>query len=651
MNETQFPFLAQLRTELRRAAHEQIAETGHSRRPTAVWRLASVPALLAAAGVIAYLVLAAESTVVSNVPVINFSAQATAATLPPPTPGTRVVGNKACIKMTRGRHLPPLIRSTATPNQALLDELSLLRTGSAPVDSAALGNWDRYPLYIATVYERYVRIVNGPGHVRLAFLPVTYCTNSEVEPSGPSAPGGVFRESLQQGLVMLVLSNSGEHPPVLVGTAQQIKHGPALAGLGTDTNKQGYTQAWLQAIVVPDGISRVVMEFTPPFLHHYSAAVEIRSNVGVVVRRPDYTPTTVLWYDASGRLTKKFVDHQQLKLDNCLAAHKKTCFSKPGTGSGHSPPAAIYQSASNNRQVGPPALLAQADALYQPVKLFEQSITAAQTADANSAKARVTREINACDAPYGRQLFEVRSGTTKYKLYQLWNDVSDMQQQEVNVAAFASQLRTLASSWMALSLKNPAMNQFAHAIAAELLATLNAPRSAPARSFTRSQPITSPTPGAEPPTTQQPQQAGSSRRSRTEIKRPCSGGTSTHRWSTRTPPMLLARAARAGASSHSNRPEHLPISRAKSASSTAELGLLQTAECGDHIAPERSVARDWYHPKSGHASATGLAATGFRIPPNPVTGRRDRFRLLAHVDPDERIGDDRTRRMACWCSG
>jgi hypothetical protein len=474
MSENEFPFLGQLRAELRRAAHEQAAKTTDGRRPIGMWRLATVPVLVTA-GVIAYLVLAAGSTVVSTVPVVNFSAQAKAATVPPPTPGTRVVGNEACIKMSRTRHLPPLIRSTAPPNQALLHELSLLRASSSAVDNASLGSWDRYPPLIATVYERYVRVVSGPKHVKLAFLPVTYCTSSEVESSGPSAPGGVFRESLEQGLVMLVLSNPGEHPPVLVGTAQQIKQGPALAGLDIDPNKQGYTQAWLQAIVVPDGVSRVVMEFTPPFLHHYSNTIQIRSNVGIVVRRPDYTPTTVLWYAASGRLIKKFVDQQQLDYDNCLAAHEKTCASNLKTGSGPSALAAIYQTASNTKQVGPPALIAQADALYRPVKAFEQSTTAAQTASANAAKARVTRETNACDARYSHQLFQVRVGTANYKLYTLWSEVSMMQQDEVEVSAFAPQLRTLASSWMALSLKNAAMNQFAHAIASELSATLNAP--------------------------------------------------------------------------------------------------------------------------------------------------------------------------------
>ena len=93
----------------------------------------------------------------------------------------------------------------------------------------------------------------------------------------------------------------------------------------------------------------------------------------------------------------------------------------------------------------------------------------------NATKARITRQINACDAAYSHQLFQVKVGTERWKLYMLWNDVSGMQDYEADVSAYAPQLGSLASSWMALSLKNPAMNKFAHATAAELNAILNAP--------------------------------------------------------------------------------------------------------------------------------------------------------------------------------
>ena len=48
-------------------------------------------------------------------------------------------------------------------------------------------------------------------------------------------------------------------------------------------------------------------------------------HVGIVVRNPDYTPTTVIWYGANGRIIKRFVDHKAIAQDRCLAAHKKNC--------------------------------------------------------------------------------------------------------------------------------------------------------------------------------------------------------------------------------------------------------------------------------------------------------------------------------------
>lgn len=471
MSENEIPFLEQLRAEIRRAVHEQSARTTHERWQLRSWRLAGVP-VLAVVGVVGWLLLAGGTTVVPEAPVINFSSQALAATLPPPTPGTKVIGSPACISMARGGHLPALIHSDAAPDAALVSELSLLRGTSTALPAGSLGSWDRFPLLIGTIFKRYVRVFDAPEHVRIAFAAVTYCDEAQAAPSSPTHPGGVIRETLEQGLVMFGLSNPGEHPPVLVGTAQQIKHGPALAGLDV-SNRQGFQRAWVQTIVVPDGVTKVVMKFTPPFLHHYSNTVQVRSNVAIVVRRPDYTPTTVLWYGANGRLIKKFVDHQALALDKCLAAHKKTCFTNQPAGSGL--PTPRYQIAANHKQAGPPALIAQANALYQPVQVFERSITPAETARTNAAKARLTRHINACDAPYGHQLFQVKAGTERQKVYTLWSYVSGMQDYEIDVAAYAPQLRVLTAAWAALALKNPAMNKFAHAIAAELNATLNAP--------------------------------------------------------------------------------------------------------------------------------------------------------------------------------
>ncbi len=94
MIENEFPFLNELRTELRRVAHEQAGNSVRRWRPTRTWGLASVPALVVI-GVIAYVVLTAGSAVTARVPVISFSGQATAAAVAPTTSGSKVVGDAA----------------------------------------------------------------------------------------------------------------------------------------------------------------------------------------------------------------------------------------------------------------------------------------------------------------------------------------------------------------------------------------------------------------------------------------------------------------------------------------------------------------------------------------------------------------------------
>lgn len=76
---------------------------------------------------------------------------------------------------------------------------------------------------------------------------------------------------------------------------------------------------------MPDGVTRVVMQFTPPFLHHYTVTMTIHENIGIAVRKPDYTPTTVSWYASDGHRIKTFVDRETLRYDNCLAKHQKDC--------------------------------------------------------------------------------------------------------------------------------------------------------------------------------------------------------------------------------------------------------------------------------------------------------------------------------------
>jgi hypothetical protein len=98
----------------------------------------------------------------------------------------------------------------------------------------------------------------------------------------------------------------GNTAPVFVGTAQQIKQGPALPGIDVDGLYGGQSTTWLQAVVVPDGVARVVLKFTPPHLHPFSNSVAIHSNVGLLLGHGADGPTTVLWYGRNGRLLKTF---------------------------------------------------------------------------------------------------------------------------------------------------------------------------------------------------------------------------------------------------------------------------------------------------------------------------------------------------------
>ena len=425
------------------------------------WRLAVVPFLVAAAALV-YLVASSGSGQSVRVP----KSDSPSGYQYQPTPGkARLVGAKQCIDMA-GRHPAALVQSDSAPDPSLVSQLFLLRDSAGAATISALGNWDRRQYPFATIFTDYIRIVDGPRNVKLGFFPATFCNQTELSGLGSQHP--VVREALQQGIFMLVLSNPGEHPPVLVGTAAQIEHGPGLAGL--DLSDQ---RGWVQATVVPDGVTRVVMKFTPPFLHHYSNTVTIQSSVGIVVRRPDYSPTTVIWYGADGHPIKKFVFGKEISYDNCLRAHKKLCGVTAPTHV--SPP-------SHQVAYGPPALMKQAAALDEPLETYEHATTAAQRASSRAAAQRVGATINPCDARYSKQLFlnlnlasKQKAMQQRVKLYELWDHVSLMQTYQADVAPVASQLAQLASSWDALSLKNQTMNGFVHAVAAEFQASLTAP--------------------------------------------------------------------------------------------------------------------------------------------------------------------------------
>ena len=225
---------------------------------------------------------------------------------------------RACRPRHTPSGLPPLVDSSASPGPALQSILTLAREPGNGTGVASLGAFDRDPVGVLTVYRRYIRIVAGEKGTKLAFFPAVVCNQVQTSPAGRNPPR--MRIAPAEAIVMLVLSNPGLHPAILAGTPATILNGPADPGLDLPDQR-----GWIQATVVPDGVARVVMHFTPPFLHHYTVTMMIQHNIGVAVRKPDYTPTTVYWYAADGHLIKTFIDRKALRYDNCLAKHEKNC--------------------------------------------------------------------------------------------------------------------------------------------------------------------------------------------------------------------------------------------------------------------------------------------------------------------------------------
>jgi hypothetical protein len=123
-----------------------------------------------------------------------------------------------------------------------------------------------------------------------------------------------------------------------------------------------------------------------------------------------------------------------------------------------------------------PALRAQARELYAPVTTYEHSTSPAERSRSRSAAGRVGKVIDSCQRPYQKHLFRglVVSNNPRYKLYRLYENGALMQTYQADVKPVATQLSMLASSWAALSLRDRAMNEFVHAVAAEFHATLDA---------------------------------------------------------------------------------------------------------------------------------------------------------------------------------
>ena len=245
---------------------------------------------------------------------IGHHAQRTPTTLPRPT-DTKVTSVGAC-RQPAGRP-PPLLMSDAAPEPELAGILSIAREPASGDAATAIQGFDRYPLGVLAVFRRFIRIVNGERGVRVAFFPVVFCQQTA---SGRGFPPPRIRIAPAQAIVMLPLQGPLKTLAVEASTPSVILDGSALPGLGRPDNG-----GWIQSVIVPDDVAKVVMQFTPPFLHHYTVTATVRGNVAVVVRKPDYMPTIVRWYAADGHLLHTYVDWRDLRYENCLAHHRKRC--------------------------------------------------------------------------------------------------------------------------------------------------------------------------------------------------------------------------------------------------------------------------------------------------------------------------------------
>jgi hypothetical protein len=117
----------------------------------------------------------------------------------------------------------------------------------------------------------------------------------------------------------------------------------------------------------------------------------------------------------------------------------------------------------------------QAQQLYAPVSHFLRSTTAADRAELNASAKADTHRVNACQAPYSKQLFQGLVGGPKYQLYNLYERGTLMESYQSRDAPVAAPLSVLAQSLDRLTLSNPIMQSFAQALATEFHATLDAP--------------------------------------------------------------------------------------------------------------------------------------------------------------------------------
>jgi hypothetical protein len=123
-----------------------------------------------------------------------------------------------------------------------------------------------------------------------------------------------------------------------------------------------------------------------------------------------------------------------------------------------------------------PSANTQAREVYAPVATFYRSLTKAQRKQIKTAPKLDARRVDACQRPYQNKLFRSRVGTARNKVYTIYEDVGLLQQIESVEAIAVPQFTAAEQKWAGMKLANGKLQGLAHAQAAELAASLDAPQ-------------------------------------------------------------------------------------------------------------------------------------------------------------------------------
>jgi hypothetical protein len=119
----------------------------------------------------------------------------------------------------------------------------------------------------------------------------------------------------------------------------------------------------------------------------------------------------------------------------------------------------------------------QALELYAPVVAFDRATTAHQRAQMRAAPRTLATRINACQTRYAKPLFRsMTAHSPNYKVYRLYELGATLQDTQATEAVVAPQVATAAHSWATMVLKDPRLQRVAKALAAQIEASLSAPK-------------------------------------------------------------------------------------------------------------------------------------------------------------------------------